>query len=92
MNRKELVAAVASTTGLSTQATNEATSAVFEAISDAVARGEAVAIPGFGTFEARTRAARTGRNPQTGQTIQIAETTAPAFKAATAFRQKVAAD
>lgn len=91
MNRKELVAAVASKTGLSVQGASEAVAAVFETIVSEVAGGAEVTVPGFGTFEARTRAARAGRNPQTGETIQIAATTAPAFKAATAFRREVAA-
>jgi DNA-binding protein HU-beta len=55
-----------------------------------VAAGDRVTLPGFGTFEPRSRAARSGRNPQTGEVMQIAASKAPAFKPATAFKQAVA--
>ena len=61
-----------------------------DTITAGVAGGDKIQIPGLGTFEPRERSAREGRNPQTGQSIQIAATTTPGFKAATAFKQAVA--
>jgi DNA-binding protein HU-beta len=63
--------------------------ALLEGISSSVAKGERVTFQGFGTFEKTSRAARAGVNPQTGAAIQIAATTAPKFKAGTAFKQLV---
>jgi len=62
---------------------------VFEAITNGLKQGEDVAIAGFGTFEVRERAARTGRNPRTGEEIQIAATKNPAFKAGKALKDGV---
>lgn len=90
MNRSDLTDAVATATGLSATDAGRALSAALEAITAAVARGESVTLPGFGTFERRSRAARTGRNPQTGATMEIPAGVSPAFKAATAFRRRVA--
>lgn len=64
---------------------------VLDEIQTAVVAGEAVVLPNFGIFERRDRAARMGRNPQTGEPIPIAETKAPAFKAAKKFKEQVAA-
>lgn len=89
MNRKELIAAVAAKTGLSLQDAGEALTAVVEVVVGEVAGGGTVVLPGFGTFEARSRAARSGRNPQTGEPMEIPAGRAPAFKAATAFRREV---
>ena len=72
MNKRELVDAVAQGADLSKSGAESAVDAVVEAISSALANGDKVTLPGFGTFEVRERAARTGRNPQTGETIQIA--------------------
>jgi nucleoid DNA-binding protein len=91
MNKRALVETVASTTGLGLAAAESALDAVSGAISNALAEGDKVAIPGFGTFEVRDRSARTGRNPQTGETIQIAASKAPSFKPATALKQAVSA-
>ena len=68
----------------------QALDAVIDAITKTVAGGDKVTIAGFGTFEPRERSARTGRNPQTGEEIQIAATTVPGFKAGAAFKQAVA--
>ncbi|MFJ9317842.1 HU family DNA-binding protein [Pimelobacter simplex] len=90
MNRNQLIDHVARTSGLEVASATEAVVAVLDGIAGAVAAGEQVTLAGFGTFEARERSARTGRNPQTGEPIEIAATTAPAFRAASAFRARVA--
>ncbi|MDF9715061.1 HU family DNA-binding protein [Nocardioides sp. ChNu-153] len=90
MNKKELVDQVAEATGLGKGEAESAANAVFDAIGKALAAGDKVAVAGFGTFETRERAARTGRNPQTGEEIQIAASTTPAFKAAAALKKTVA--
>lgn len=90
MNRSELIANVAEETGLSAQQASAAVTAALDGIAQGVAAGESVALAGFGTFERRQRAARTGRNPQTGEPIEIAASSAPAFKPAAAFRRLVA--
>ncbi len=92
MNRTELVDAVAEETGLSAADTAKAVSAALDKIARTVAEGESVALSGFGTFERRERSARSGRNPQTGEAIEIAATQAPAFKPAAAFKRLVAGD
>lgn len=89
MNKKELVSTVADKAGLDNKAAEAALDAVFGAISDALVAGDKVAVPGFGTFEVRERSARTGRNPQTGESIDIAASKAPAFKPATALKSSV---
>ena len=86
MNKGELTKAVAESANLSQAEAGRAVDAVFEAISGAVKKREQVAIAGFGTFSAKTRAAREGRNPATGETIKIAEKTSAAFKPATALK------
>jgi DNA-binding protein HU-beta len=90
MNKGDLIDAVASTADLNHAEAERALNGVVQAITDAVAKGERVTVPGFGTFEKRERSARTGRNPQTGETMEIAATSAPAFKAASAFKSAVA--
>ena len=90
MNKVELVAAVAEKAELSEKDAEKAVAAVFAAIEEAVAAGDKVQLVGFGTFEVRERAARTGRNPQTGAEIKIAASKQPAFKAGKAFKDAVA--
>ncbi len=90
MNRKELASAVAAGTGLSVPLANEAVAAVLDVIMREVSAGEAVVLPGFGSFEARDRAAREGRNPKTGEPMTIPAGRVPAFKAGLAFRREVA--
>ena len=90
MNKVELVAAVAEKAELSKKDAEKAVAAVFAAIEEAVAAGDKVQLVGFGTFEVRERAARTGRNPQTGAEIMIAASKQPAFKAGKAFKDAVA--
>jgi DNA-binding protein HU-beta len=91
MNKSELVEAVADKTEMTKAAAGAAVEALLETIAEAVAKGEAVTLIGFGTFEARKRAARTGKNPRTGEALKIAATTVPAFKAGKGFKEKVAA-
>lgn len=89
MNKKELAEEVAAATEL-TKAQGEAVvEAVIDAIGGALAKGDSVAVAGFGTFEVRHRAARKGRNPQTGAEIDIAASDAPAFKPAAALKKRV---
>ena len=90
MNKVELVAAVAEKAELSKKDAEKAVAAVFGAIEEAVAGGDKVQLVGFGTFEVRERAARTGRNPQTGAEIAIAASKQPVFKAGKAFKDAVA--
>ncbi len=89
MNKSQLRDAVAEHAGLTNADAERALDAVLTAVTTAVAGGDKVTLPGFGTFEARERSARTGRNPQTGEEIQIAASKAPAFKAGTAFKNAV---
>ena len=81
MNKNELVAAVASEAGLSRADAARAVDAVFDCISGALKSGDDVRLVGFGTFSVAERAASTGRNPRTGETIQIAASKQPKFKA-----------
>ena len=79
-NKAELINQVAEATELSKKDATPVVEAVFEAIQSNLSEGEKVQIIGFGTFEVRDRAARKGRNPQTGEEIQIPATKVPAFK------------
>lgn len=92
MNKSQLRDAVAARTDLSSAQADAALDAVLAAVTEAVAAGDKVTLPGFGTFEARQRSARTGRNPQTGAELEIPASTAPAFKAGSAFKKAVAGD
>lgn len=89
MNKSELVDAVASGAGLSKKDAGAALDAVLDSIVATVKKGDKVSLPGFGTFERRARAARTGKNPQTGATIKIAAAKVPAFKAGAGFKEAV---
>lgn len=89
MNKSELIDQATSSTGLSKSEVSKVLDGVLTTISDAVTSGDKVAISGFGTFERRERAARTGRNPQTGEELQVAASKAPAFKPAKAFKDAV---
>ena len=89
MNKTELRDAIASHAELSNAQADKALEAVIASITTAVASGDKVTVPGFGTFESRERSARTGRNPQTGETMEIAASKAPAFKAGSAFKSAV---
>jgi DNA-binding protein HU-beta len=89
MNKSELIDAVASETGLSRADATNATDALLDSIVGALKQGDQVTLVGFGTFSVRARAARSGRNPQTGETIQIKASNSPGFKAGKAFKDAV---
>lgn len=80
MNKTELVTRVAQTTELTKKDATKAVDAILDAIADALKEGDKVSLIGFGNFEVRERAARKGRNPQTGEEIEIAASKMPAFK------------
>ena len=90
MKKTDLIAAVAEKSGSTKKAADLAVTAAFDAIKAALAAGETVTIAGFGTFEVRARAEKQGRNPRTGETITVAATKVPAFKAGSALKDAVA--
>lgn len=87
MNKGELVAAVAEEMGVSKAEADRAVKAVTGAVAGALSNGDKVQIPGFGNFEVKERAARTGRNPATGAEIQIAASKNVGFKAGKALKE-----
>ena len=89
MNKSELIDAMAESADISKAAAGRALDGLIDAITNAVKNDDSVSIVGFGTFLLRERAARTGRNPKTGKTIEIAASKAPAFKAGKAFKDAV---
>ncbi len=89
MNKTELIAAVAEQAALSKKDAEKAINAVVASITSALADGDKVQLVGFGTFEVRTRGARTGKNPRTGEEIKIAASKVPAFKAGKALKDVV---
>lgn len=89
MNKNELIADVASKTGLTKTAAGEAVDATFDVIAAALAGGNEVKIAGFGTFVVSERAASEGRNPRTGETIQIPAQKAPKFRAGKGLKDAV---
>ena len=90
MNKTELIAAVAEKADLSKKDAEAAITAAVEAITGALIEGEKVQLVGFGYFEVKTRAARVGRNPKTGEEIPISEARLPVFKAGKALKDAVA--
>lgn len=89
MNKTELIDAIAAGAGLSKADAKKSVDAAVAAIKDELAKGGKVQLVGFGTFEVRERAARTGKNPRTGAAIEIAASKVPAFKAGQAFKNTV---
>ena len=89
MNKAELVAAITAQAELSKKDSEKALKAFIDIVTDELVKGEKVQLVGFGTFEVSTRPARTGRNPQTKQTITIAASKAPKFKAGKALKDVV---
>lgn len=86
MNKTQLVEKIAADADISKASAGRALDAFIEAVGDTLQAGDQVALVGFGTFSVRTRAARTGRNPKTGEEIQIAESKVPGFKAGKALK------
>ncbi|GBF32158.1 DNA-binding protein HBsu [Desulfocucumis palustris] len=89
MNKADLISQVAEKTEMTKKDAEKAVSALLAAVEEALAKGEKVQLVGFGTFEIRERAARKGRNPQTGEEISIAAARVPVFKAGKALRDAV---
>ncbi len=90
MNKTELIAAAAQQTGMTKKDTESVVNATLSIIADALAKGERVQIAGFGIFEVKHREARMGRNPSTGEAMEIAASDIPAFKPGQALKDKVA--
>lgn len=89
MNKTDLIARIAEETGRTKTDSESFLNSLIGQVTQALAAGESVVLPGFGTFEVRARAARTGRNPQTGATIEIAAAKVPAFKPGAALKKGV---
>ena len=89
MNKTELVAAIAEQAGLSKKDAESALKAFVEVVTDELKKGDKVQLVGFGTFEVSERAAREGRNPRTGETMQITACKAPKFKAGKALKDAI---
>lgn len=89
VNKTELVAGVAEKAGLTKKDAEKAVNALFDCVQQALAGGEKVQLIGFGTFEVKKRAARKGRNPRTGQDIEIPASSSPSFKAGKALKDAV---
>lgn len=92
MNRKELIDALSSKTGSSKADANRNIAALIDIITDALKKGDNVTLVGFGTFEVRKRAARTGRNPATGAKLKIKASKVPAFRAGATLKAAVNGD
>jgi DNA-binding protein HU-beta len=90
MNKSELVEATAKAADISKAAAERALSSIIDAVVKTVAKGDTVTLVGFGTFKSAKRAARTGKNPKTGEALKIAATTVPKFTAGATFKATVA--
>ena len=89
MNKSQLIDAVAQNSGLKKKDAEAAINALTATIADALKNGEKVQLVGFGTFEVKARGARTGRNPKTGETIEVPASKHPAFSASKALKDRV---
>jgi DNA-binding protein HU-beta len=89
MNKAELIDAVAESADLSKASAGRALDAAIDAVTNALKKGDNVTLVGFGTFSVRSRAARTGRNPRTGEEIQIKASKVPGFKAGKALKDAI---
>ena len=89
MTKAELITAIAEKGGYTKKDAEKALSSVVDVISDALVNGDKITLVGFGTFETRQRAAKVGKNPQTGKEIKIAAKKVPAFKAGKALKDAV---
>lgn len=90
MKKTELIAEISAKAGITKKDAEKALSAAVETITAALANGEKISVAGLGSFEAKVRPARVGRNPKTLETIEIAESRVPAFKASKTLKDKVA--
>ncbi|NLD59520.1 MAG: HU family DNA-binding protein [Clostridiales bacterium] len=88
MNKVTLISKIAEKSGLSKKQAEVALAAFIDSVTEALKEGDKVQLMGFGTFEIKERGARTGRNPATGETIEIPASKAPAFKAGKGFRDE----
>lgn len=89
MNKSELIDAIAASADIPKAAAGRALDAMIDTVADTLKQGDQVVLVGFGTFSVKDRAARTGRNPQTGQPIQIAAAKIPSFKAGKALKDAI---
>ncbi|MEQ6917374.1 HU family DNA-binding protein [Halomonas aquatica] len=89
VNKSELIEAIAASADIPKAAASRALDAMVDTVSDSLKKGDSVSLVGFGTFTVKERAARTGRNPQTGQPIQISAAKVPSFKAGKALKDSV---
>lgn len=89
MTKAELVAMIASKSNLTKKDSESALNAFIESVTETMKKGDKISLVGFGTFETRKRAARTGVNPRTKETIKIPATTVPAFKAGKALKENI---
>lgn len=89
MNKSELVSAMSEKSGLSKKDSEKALTAFMDSVMEGLKKGDKVALVGFGTFDVRERAARTGLNPRTKEPIEIKASKAPAFKAGKAFKDSL---
>ena len=89
MNKSDLIEAIAAASDIPKAAASRALDAMVESVTDSLKKGESVSLVGFGTFAIKERAARTGRNPQTGQPIEISAAKVPSFKAGKALKDAV---
>ena len=89
MNKQELIDNIAASADITKAAAARALDSVIDSVTNSLKKDDSVVLVGFGTFSVRSRAARTGRNPQTGQEIQIAAAKVPAFKAGKALKEAV---
>lgn len=89
MKKSEMIEAIATSTGVSKTDAEKVFNATFDLFKDELSKGEKVSVAGFGVFKISERAAREGRNPQTGETIKIAASKSVSFKAGTALKEEV---
>jgi DNA-binding protein HU-beta len=89
VNKSELIEAIAASADIPKAAAARALDAMVDTVTDSLKKGESVSLVGFGTFQVKERAARTGRNPQTGQPIEISAAKVPSFKAGKALKDSV---
>ena len=89
MNKTELINAISEKSGLTKKDSEAALNATLKSIEEALVKGDKISLIGFGTFDVRKRAAREGKNPQTGAKIKIAASKAPAFKAGSSLKNAV---